>query len=52
MIRFRPFKDADARRKQANRIKLHAKLAREIGRKLRVSIPAASKPANLRSAAR
>lgn len=51
-MRFTPFKTAEANRNRKAFIKHHAKLANEIGRKLRVSITAARKPANLRSATR
>lgn len=53
MIIFRPFKTAEANRNRKVFISTHAMLTLETtGQKLRVSIPAVRKPANIRSAAR
>ncbi len=49
-MRFPLFKTPDARGKRKFVISTHAKLAAELGKRLRVSIPAVRKPANLRSA--
>lgn len=49
-MRLHPFKTPTALANRKHSIKLHAKLANELGRKLRVSIPAVRKPANLRRA--
>lgn len=51
-MRFPLFKTPKARGNRKFVISVHAKLANELGKKLRVSITAASKPAKLRSAAR